>query len=1079
MPQKNLIEIYLEASDLIETGAVWLREDGQIIGVNSIFANELGAQRETLAQKTIFQVDAHMNLLTWKKTWKELQAKGQITFDTEYVTAEGLLYPVRMKGLLIDVGTEKVCVGLAQNLIEKNRYKDMLDLVASISKVGGWEWDLLKNELLLTSEIYNILEINQKEIQLTFENAWDYGSALLSEEAQSAFKSAIEETLKTGKSLHLDLKLHFEGGRTKDVECTAVAYHSEGQTVKLYGAIRDVSNITARFQPLELTKYTLDHAGEMIFWVDEEGSIIYANNVCVKTFGYSKEELYDLKIFQLDSDLSKKDWTDNWNFFKKEKVVKAYVNKIKKDGTLFPVETITNYIEYEDKAILCKFCRNLSDVIEEKKQLTLSKQLIDQAHEMMFWIKKDASIFYANEIACANMGYSKDELLRMKTFDLNDEVPREKWLRHWERVKEEKTYHSDKQWFKKKDGTLFPVEVLAVHLELNGEEYHCATVTDLTEKRKKDEKIELAQATINQAPHMVYWLHADGSFYYCNEHFYRALGYSAGEISKMNVLDLFPAYGKKEFEESWDRLRNGQIIENELEVTAKSGKKIPIDAIISLVKFDGKEFACGRLIDISERKQAEQAARTSREQFHSVVNSATDAIIIADGHSNIISWNQSAEKIFGWKEKEIIGKPLSAIIPHHYREKHIEGINRYLKTKKQRVIGHVVELAGLRKDGTEFPIEISLGTWETGDEVFFCGILRDVSARKEKENRLNAALEENALLKKQLELENEYLQSEINLSYNFNNIISANKNYKKILAQVEQVADTDATVLILGETGTGKELLARAIHNLSERENRQLVKVNCAALPENLIESELFGHEKGAFTGAFQRKTGKFELAHKGTLFLDEIGEMPLDLQSKLLRVLQEGEFERVGGTQTLKVDVRVIAATNRDIEQLVREGNFRLDLYYRLNVFPIVNLPLRERKEDIPLLIRHFVEKYSEKAAKKITKIPQHIIDKLFQYEFPGNIRELENIIERAVILTNGDTLKADLSFMEHKSGNLADGVDPVFLTFNEVQKNHIVKALDRTNWRVSGETGAARLLGLNDKTLFSKMKKLKISRD
>jgi transcriptional regulator with GAF, ATPase, and Fis domain len=363
-----------------------------------------------------------------------------------------------------------------------------------------------------------------------------------------------------------------------------------------------------------------------------------------------------------------------------------------------------------------------------------------------------------------------------------------------------------------------------------------------------------------------------------------------------------------------------------------------------------------------------------------------------------------------------------------------------------------------------------------------CKYVRDLREVKKAEaerqaqaQNLQKAIEEISNLKKQLELENSYLQSEIDLQYNFNNIITSSDRYKKVLQQIEQVADSDATVLITGETGTGKELLARAIHSNSARSKKQMIKVNCAALPENLIESELFGHERGAFTGAVQRKPGRFELAHRSTLFLDEVGEMPLDVQAKLLRVLQEGEFERVGGTETLRCDVRVIAATNRDLLQMMREGKFREDLYYRLNVFPIHNIPLRERPEDVPLLIRHFVKKFAEKTGKSIPKIPSKVFETLGQYSFPGNIRELENIIERSVILSAGDSLVFDAApFKIKASQNSFEDVQ--LKTLEEMQRDYIKMALCKTQGRVSGPDGAARILGLPDKTLFSKMAKLGI---
>lgn len=336
------------------------------------------------------------------------------------------------------------------------------------------------------------------------------------------------------------------------------------------------------------------------------------------------------------------------------------------------------------------------------------------------------------------------------------------------------------------------------------------------------------------------------------------------------------------------------------------------------------------------------------------------------------------------------------------------------------------------------------------------------------------AYEEIATLRARLQEENVYLQEEIKTDYNFEEIVGQSRILKKMLKAVETVAKTDTTVLLLGETGTGKELIARALHHLSPRKDRTLVKVNCAALPAGLIESELFGHEKGAFTGALARKAGRFELANRGMIFLDEIGDLPLDLQAKLLRVLQEGEFERVGGTPTIKVDVRVVAATNRDLEEATRDGRFRPDLYYRLNVFPIRVPALRERKEDIPLLVRYFVLKYGTKLGKRVETISQKTMDALQAYPWPGNVRELENVIERAVIISRGSELELGEWLPK-------PGVSPRSMrvaTLQELEREHIIQALELTGWKVSGEKGAAKLLGLKPTTLEARMKKLGIRR-
>jgi formate hydrogenlyase transcriptional activator len=337
------------------------------------------------------------------------------------------------------------------------------------------------------------------------------------------------------------------------------------------------------------------------------------------------------------------------------------------------------------------------------------------------------------------------------------------------------------------------------------------------------------------------------------------------------------------------------------------------------------------------------------------------------------------------------------------------------------------------------------------------------------------AYQEISLLRDKLAKEKLYLQEEIQTAYNFEEIIGDSRALKLVLKEVQTVAATDSTVLILGETGSGKELVARALHNHSNRRERTFVKLNCAAIPTGLLESELFGHEKGAFTGAITTKIGRFELADRGTLFLDEVGEVPLELQVKLLRVLQEQEFERLGSTRTIRVNVRILAATNRDLDYMVEEQKFRSDLYYRLKVFPITVPSLRDRPEDIPLLVRHFAQKFAQRMKKRIETIPSEAMNALQAYHWPGNVRELENFIERSVILTQGPDLVVSLDELKHAPGHTMNSKPT---TLEQAERDHIMRALQAAKWIIGGPTGAAAKLGMKRTTLQSKMQKLSITR-
>ncbi len=461
-----------------------------------------------------------------------------------------------------------------------------------------------------------------------------------------------------------------------------------------------------------------------------------------------------------------------------------------------------------------------------------------------------------------------------------------------------------------------------------------------------------------------------------------------------------------------------------------------------------------------ERERMDAQIKDNEERLRDLFDEAPIAYVHEGLDTKFIRANKTAMKSLGITSDQVEGTYGKSFIPdtpdaQHRLQEALKSIGKGIDTK-----GVVLELR--RKDNGQ-PLWIQW--WSRPDpsghftRTMFIDITEKILMEQEK-----ARLEAQAV----------YLQEEIKGSHNFEELIGSTASLKKSLKSVERVAPTDSTVLITGETGTGKELIARAIHNLSPRKGKALVKVNCAAIPAGLIESELFGHEKGAFTGALTKKMGRFEVADKGTIFLDEIGELPLDLQSKLLRVLQEGEFERVGGTQTFKVNVRVIAATNRNLEQLSRAGQYRPDLYYRLNVFPIHLPPLREREGDIPLLVQYFARKFAANLGKKITKIPERMMSALQRYHWPGNIRELEHVIERAVILTEGPEL-ALVDWLSTPSQTGGNGALP---TLDELERDHIVRALEHTNWRVSGEKGAAAILGLKPTTLEARMKKLGIER-
>jgi len=481
----------------------------------------------------------------------------------------------------------------------------------------------------------------------------------------------------------------------------------------------------------------------------------------------------------------------------------------------------------------------------------------------------------------------------------------------------------------------------------------------------------------------------------------------------------------------------------------------------------------GLLMQRSRHGRAKAVLRTSAERYLLALEGSTDGLWDWNLLSDTVFYSDRFREVLGYSFEEfpgIIDSFRSRLHPED-AEATWAAIERHL----QECIPYKVEYR-LRKKSGEYLWFLARGQaiWNTeGKAIRMSGSIQDITERKQAELNLQVALSEIKELKEKLEVERAYLQEEIKLEYNYENIIGQSDGLKYVLYKVEQIAPNDTTVLVLGETGTGKELVARAIHGLSPRKDRVLVKVSCATLPSNLIESELFGHEKGAFTGAHARQLGRFEVANGATLFLDEIGELPLELQPKLLRVIQDGEFERLGSSVTIKVDVRLIAATNRNLEKEVRRGRFREDLWYRLSIFPITVPPLRERVEDIAPLVDFFVDKISKRLGKSIESIPANFMKTLQDYQWPGNVRELENVLERAVINSSGPKLRlVDELKKPHQD------LTKMQKTLEEVERDHIVRILEQTNWKVGGKNGAAEILGLNRSTLRARLRKLAIHR-
>lgn len=562
----------------------------------------------------------------------------------------------------------------------------------------------------------------------------------------------------------------------------------------------------------------------------------------------------------------------------------------------------------------------------------------------------------------------------------------------------------------------------------------------------------------------------DGNIKYANASACYTLGYDEHLILERAVMEVNPHISLLAWQQLWKKLEEGLFSEQDTDLMHRNGDLLAVTVQFQMVNVDKEKYA---LCLFDQALNGDSSFQVKKGELlglaHETLNQSSDIIFWVQSDQSFIYFNDTACQLLGYTRDELDMLTIGNIYDGYDFFDNWEQFKKEQQRKLEHNISH--------KDGRSLPVEATITYLKLGESDCISITYRETSDLLNKEAQLEKAFEEIDVLRQKLKDEKTYLREELAGNYSFKNIITGSENYKQVLHQVGQVAQTDATVLIHGETGTGKELLARSIHQLSKREDEVMVKVNCAALPKNLIESELFGHEKGAFTDAHERKLGRFELADNGTLFLDEVGELPLELQAKLLRVLQEGEFERVGGTRVIKVDVRVVAATNRNLEKLVINKQFREDLYYRLNVFPIRNPPLRERKEDIPLLVQYFLEKYCKKMGCPLLKVSKSGMQNLQKYEFPGNVRELENIIERAIILSPDDKLNLNRVLSNLKQRPTKRKLQ--FPSLEEVQRNHIIEALKRTHWKITGENSASKLLKMNGKTLASRMRKLGIRRE
>ncbi|MFT7129177.1 MAG: PAS domain S-box-containing protein [Gammaproteobacteria bacterium] len=608
---------------------------------------------------------------------------------------------------------------------------------------------------------------------------------------------------------------------------------------------------------------------------------------------------------------------------------------------------------------------------------------------------------------------------------------------------------------------------------------------------------------LDSAGEGIYGLDADGRITFGNAASERILGWAPEQVLGQPAHDVHhhshqdgSAYPREQCP-IYAALKDGEVHHVESEVFWHTdGSAVPVEYTSTPIMKRGEPAGAVVVFrDVSEKKAVEHQRQIANEELQAlktayqlILDAAGEGIYGLDAEGRITFGNAEAEQILGWRTEDVLGQKSHDV--HHHS--HAGGlpyardecpIYAALKDGEEHRIDNEVFW---HADGSAVPVEYtSTPIMKNGQLDGAVVVFRDISDRKELQRQREVAFEEISHLKEQLELERDYLRDEVNVTANFGEIIGKSAALQRALAQIEAVANTPVNVLILGDSGVGKELFARAIHHQSERGSQTLVKVNCASIPKDLFESEFFGHVKGAFTGADRDRVGRLQLADGGTLFLDEVGEIPLSQQGKLLRALQEHEFERVGDDETIRVNVRVVAATNRDLKAEVKAGRFREDLFYRLSVFPIDVPPLRDRVDDIAPLAKHFIDLICRELARDPLRLTQKQLAGLRAYDWPGNIRELKNVVDRAVISSRGDRLRLDLALPElEKNDSMvqsADSADNDFMTdaqFRLLEKKNITAALRHANWKNSGENGASQLLGIKPSTLAYRMKVLGIEK-
>lgn len=892
--------------------------------------------------------------------------------------------------------------------------------------------------------------------------------------ADGVFESSVKEKLDecfAGKIVQYEMRYEYPVRGERDLLISYFPIEGEHGIDRVACVLQDMTELRQSEHYLRLFRRLIDASNDSVLVIDPDtGCVLDVNETACRDLGYTRAELLSMKASEIDATADEgacQAILENLKIGEPLLVSRLYKRR---DGSAYPVEASLKYVEL-DRAYVIAVSRDVSERFKAEQALRQSedryRDLVEHSEDLVCTHDLAGRLLSVNATPARILGYEPAELLNMPMRDLIVPEYRDLFDLYLNRIKitgaekglllvqtrsgERRTWEYNNTL--RTEGVTSPVVRGMAH--------------DITERRTA----ELALSNSEQRYRRLFEENLagvvisslEGQIVDCNNAWARMLGYgSAEEIHGRQAADFYfdPAQRQAVMEEL---RREGALREQEIQLRRKDGT--PVWVLLSARLLEGPDetqMVQGTLIDISKRKRAEEDLVRREEDLRR----SEERFRVALKDSPITVFNQDRDLRYTWIynpqlywQLDALGKTDEDIVGPRKSAK-LTSLKRQVLTTGLALRDEVA----VRNGGKGFVFDVSIEPLfdSGGNVVGITGACMDIAKIRELADRLQASRD-------RLEQEKSYLETEIRTELGFEEIIGESPALREVLKKARIVAPTDSTVLLLGETGTGKELVARSLHSLSTRRDKTFVKLNCAAVPSGLLESELFGHEKGAFTSAFSQKIGRIELADKGTLFLDEIGELPQELQPKLLRVLQDREFERLGGVHTLRVDVRIISATNRDLLQDVIDKKFREDLYYRLNVFPIQLPPLRERRGDIAVLVQHFVEKHARRMGKHIDIIPDESMRILVNWKWPGNVRELENMIERMIILTTGNVLAAPPAGLEAPVDSAPDDL-------SEMEREHIIHVLRETNGVLAGADGAAVRLGLTRTTLQSMLKRFGI---